>query len=72
MQVEDNGCGISPEISEMVRKLPETDDIKIHLSGIGLKIIYLRLKLFFIGNFTLLLEPLPHKGTLATLKIPKS
>jgi hypothetical protein len=28
--------------------------------------------LFFKGNFTLLLEPLPHKGTLATLKIPKS
>jgi len=70
--VEDNGCGISPELSDMVRKLPETDDIKIHLSGIGLKNIYLRLKLFFKGNFTLLLDPLPDKGTLATLTIPKT
>lgn len=72
LQVEDNGCGISPELSDMVRKLPETDDIKIHLSGIGLKNIYLRLKLFFKGNFTLLLDPLPDKGTLATLTIPKT
>lgn len=70
IQVRDNGCGVSDDVVDMVHNLPKTDDIKIHFSGIGLKNIYLRLKLFFDGNFSLRLEKLPDTGTLATLKIP--
>ncbi|HIV86524.1 MAG TPA: sensor histidine kinase, partial [Candidatus Pygmaiobacter gallistercoris] len=73
LTVEDNGVGIEPErLAELRRSFAQENDD----GHIGLKNVYLRLKLFFADQLQFEIESEPHRGTVIRIglfrpQIPK-
>jgi sensor histidine kinase YesM len=70
IEVKDNGSGISNTIISVIQELPHTDYNQIELKGIGIKNIFLRLKHYYGGDFSLSINKSAEGGTLARIQIP--
>ena len=68
LEVEDNGCGMTPEqVDAVLRGRPLGADTG---HGIGLKNVLARLRLHFGGESNLLIESVPGQGTRITIRLP--
>lgn len=68
LEVEDNGCGMTPEqVDVVLRGRPLGADTG---HGIGLKNVLARLRLHFGGESNLLIESVPGQGTRITIRLP--
>lgn len=68
LEVEDNGCGMTPEqVDAVLRGRPLGADTG---HGIGLKNVLARLRLHFGGESNLLIESVPGKGTRVVIRLP--
>lgn len=66
LEVEDNGCGMTPEqVDAVLRGRPLGADTG---HGIGLKNVLARLRLHFGGESNLLIESVPGQGTRITIR----
>ena len=64
--VEDNGVGMEPEqIEEIFRRKPDGK------SGIGIKNVNDRLKIWFGDAYGITIESVPDEGTKVTVRMPK-
>ena len=64
--VEDNGIGMEPEqIEEIFRKKPDSK------SGIGIKNVNDRLKIWFGEKYGITITSVPDEGTCVTVRMPK-
>ena len=64
--VEDNGVGMEPEqIEEIFRKKPDSK------SGIGIKNVNDRLKIWFGEKYGITITSIPDEGTCVTVRMPK-
>lgn len=70
IEVMDNGCGLPESVAAVIRDLPTMEYNQIALKGIGIKNIFLRLKHYYDGDFTLNFKPLKDGGTVAQIRIP--
>ena len=68
LEVEDNGCGMTPEqVDVVLRGRPLGADTG---HGIGLKNVLARLQLHFGGESNLLIGSVPGQGTRITIRLP--
>ena len=70
IEVIDNGCGLPESVAAVIRDLPTMEYNQIALKGIGIKNIFLRLKHYYDGDFTLNFKTLKDGGTVAQIRIP--
>lgn len=75
LSVSDNGIGIQPayqtEIMENLKRIRETKDISnMHIGGMGLANVYLRLTLLHGDDARLVFENLENGGTKVTIRAP--
>jgi len=71
MTVQDNGNGITEtRLNEIYQTLNEDQQSKLGGANIGLRNVYLRLKLYFGEKASLLIENDEDGGTFVTIKLP--
>jgi len=71
MTVQDNGNGITEtRLNEIYQSLNQDQQSKLSGTNIGLRNVYLRLKLYFGEQASLLIENHEDGGTLVTIKLP--
>lgn len=70
LEVQDNGCGMSPKLLEIIESLPRTQYNQIELKGIGIKNIFLRLKHYYEDNFIFEVTNNVDQGILTKIGIP--
>lgn len=71
MTVQDNGNGITEmRLNEIYQSLNQDHQRKLSGTNIGLRNVYLRLKLYFGEQASLLIENHEDGGTLITIKLP--
>lgn len=68
LEVNDNGYGILPDKVEEIYKSFKDD--KMH-SGVGLKNVYQRMKIYYGESADIIIDSVLDKGTKITLKIPE-
>lgn len=73
IRVSDNGCGIAPEISQVIQTSIETGDtleLAENGSGIGIRNVVTRMRMYFGKQFRVRLETAPGAGTCFTFWLP--
>lgn len=68
LSVSDNGFGIPPEDCALL--LTDTNRVRRHGSGVGLRNVNSRIKLRFGQDYGLTVESEPDEGTCVTIRIP--
>lgn len=71
IKISDNGCGMSMEKLEDIRKRLETDDVEKISSSIGMVNVNQRIKLFYGKQYGLEIESVQGSGTTMILTVPK-
>ena len=65
-KVEDNGAGMEPEIVQAILAKERSDH-----TGIGIKNVNDRLKIYFGSNYGITIDSAPDEGTRVYIKMPK-